>query len=84
MPVKGIVTGIELATGEPPVKRGVGSIKYLIPLFMPRDGFSGLAPETFRVLYAFPESLIELAHQMPPQEFSKVNYLSINTSFYCS
>jgi len=79
MPVKGIVTGIELATGEPPVKRRVGSIKYLVLLFMPRDGLSSLSPETFRVLYAFPKYLIELAHQMPPHEFSKVKYLSITT-----
>ena len=48
MEVDGVVAGVELAAGEPPVERGVGPVQYVLPGPIPLDRLGGAAPESLR------------------------------------
>jgi hypothetical protein len=50
VPVDGVVAGVDLAAGEPPVERLVRIVEDLVPLLVPVDLFPGLGPKPLGVV----------------------------------
>jgi hypothetical protein len=49
--VQGIVAGVNQAPSKPTIKRWIGVIQHLVPLFIPVYILGGFRPERGRILY---------------------------------